>query len=157
MKSKRLNSTAPLAIVLVLLSLATGCDRRIDVDFNFAFEQKDYLWAEQLLEDGADIDRRYRLSKGMTNLMMAARQEWNPKGLEFLIDRGADVDLQSYNGRTALYIAAVSGRDRHVTMLLEAGADPGIATSWGASPLQAARDKGFASVERILLEAGVDE
>lgn len=157
MTISRASWTGIASLLCAAMLCGSGCDRRIDVDFNFAFEQRDYVWAEQLLARGANIDRRYRLVKGYTNLMMAARQEWNPEGLQFLLDHGADVNVRSYNGRTALYIAAANGRDRHVEMLLGAGADPSIASDWGESPLAAARGKGHASVERLLLAAGATE
>ena len=154
MKINRLPLFALGPLLLAVLLTAGGCDRRIDVDFNFALEQSDYDWAEQLLESGADVNRRYRLVKGQTNLMLLAREEWNPRGLEFLIAHGAEPNMQSNNGRTALYVASANGRDRHVEILLASGADPTISTDWGESPLDAATDKGYASVERILLANG---
>jgi hypothetical protein len=92
---------------------------------------------------GANVNRRYRRVKGQTNLMLLAREEWNLRGLEFLIAHGAEPNMQSNNGR-----------DRHVEILLASGADPTISTDWGESPLDAATDKGYASVERILLANG---
>jgi ankyrin repeat protein len=86
--------------------------------------------------------------------LLLAREEWNPRGLEFLIAHGAEPNMQSNNGRTALYVASANGRDRHVEILLASGADPTISTDWGESPLDAATDKGYASVERILLANG---
>jgi len=154
MKFNRLPRVALGGLLWGLLLTSAGCDRRIDVDFNFALEQSDHVLVEQLLEGGADVNRRYRLVDGQTNLMLLARDAWNPRGLEFLIAHGAELKLHSYNGRTALYVAAANGHDRHVELLLEAGADPMIATDRGDSPLAAATGKGYASVERILLANG---
>ena len=66
----------------------------------------------------------------------------NPKSLEekvsLLLEYGADVDPQNEHGMTPLYMAALSGFDHVVAMLLEAGADPEIKSNKG-KPVDAIR------------------
>lgn len=141
-------------ICLVLLCLGTSCDRRIDVDFTYAFERDDFERAADLLEQGADINARFIRSKGQTTLMLAAQETSNPEGIRFLLDHGADLDIQAFDGRTALYVAAAAGRTEHVLMLLEAGANVNIRTQEGETALQAAHDRDHKTAERLIREAG---
>ncbi len=148
-----------LAAILALLScgLGAGCDRRIDVDLNYAYEVRDYAWAEQLLEAGADINARFIQADGYSTLMMAARSESDPDGLRWLLDHGANVDLASFNGLTALHVAATGGRDEHVRVLLDAGADVNARTDRGQTALAAARTHGHAQIAELLVAAGGTE
>jgi ankyrin repeat protein len=62
-------------------------------------------------------------------------------------------------GRTALLEAIIlgNGGERHrqiVDMLLKAGANPDLADSEGATPLEHARSRGYREIERSLLAAG---
>jgi ankyrin repeat protein len=149
--SKRL--LTPTIALLVLL-LSAGCDRRIDVDLNYALEQGDFEWAGELLERGADIDARFILARGNTNLIMLARLEGHEDGLRFLIDQGADLNVQNFDGRTALFAAAHEGRLPHVQALIAAGADPNVRNKSGLTALHTARNQGHVDVERAIREAG---
>lgn len=141
-------------ICVVLLCLGTGCDRRIDADFSYALEQGDYEWATELLDRGADIDARFIQSDGKTTLMMVAGGKANPERLRFLLDHGADLDVQAFDGRTALYVAAAKGRTEHVLMLLEAGAKVNLRTRDGETALQVAYDNDHKTAERLIRDAG---
>ncbi len=59
-------------------------------------------------------------------------------------------------GRTALNVASDSGHLDVVTVLLELGADPNIASNDGWTPLNAALDNGHLDVFKLLLELGAD-
>ena len=143
-------------VVFCLLSIAclAGCDRRVDVDFNYAFEQRDFEWAERLLEEGADINARFIQSKGYTNLMMAVGDRLDKEGVQFLLDRGADPDVQNFTGRTALFIAAEKGHSAHIRTLIDAGADVNIRNRNGDTVLKVAYAEGHKIVERLIREAG---
>ncbi len=141
-------------IGVLLLCLSAGCDRRIDVDFNYALEQNDFDWARELLDEGARVDAQYILAKGNTNLMMFVRKDEYDEGIQFLLDHGADLDLQNYDGRTALFIAANAGKLRHVSALIDAGADLNVRNQSGDTALKTAYDKGHKIIERVIREAG---
>ena len=145
--------TALLAILFLVLA-APACDRRIDVDFNYAFELEDYEEAEALLEQGADINVGFVRSNGYTTLMLAAKTEWNPEGIEWLLAHGAEPDVTSFSGRTALHVAASYGRTKHVQILLAVGANVNARNRRGATPLKLAHRQGHKIVERLIREAG---
>jgi ankyrin repeat protein len=82
-----------------------------------------------LIEAGADVNRRN--VAGVTALIFAAldpksdppdMQEKDLSTLHFLLDKGADVNAKSNDGRTTLMRAAASGNRGAVSLLLEHGA-----------------------------------
>ncbi|MEE2637880.1 MAG: ankyrin repeat domain-containing protein, partial [Acidobacteriota bacterium] len=115
-----------------------------------------------LLEHGADIESRSRVSSrvfnmggsrsagsasrgirleavpqgGGTPLLFAARSG-DPESARLLLDHGADANDAAADGNTALAIAAHSGNASVATTLLVAGADPNLAPL-GYTPLHAA-------------------
>lgn len=78
----------------------------------------DLAWCERLLERGGRVNQ-----PGWTPLHYAASGP-NPKVVELLLARGADIDAQSPNGSTPLMMAARYGSEDSVGRLLERGADP---------------------------------
>ncbi len=90
------------------------------------------------VELGADVNQRFSANLGqgfssstrtqLTALMLAARY---PTILAYLIEKGADVNLQDYAGFTVLHIAARGQYNDSLRLLLAAGADPTITTEYG--------------------------
>lgn len=71
--------------------------------------------------------------------------------------RGAsDIDRADPDGSTALHWAARLGDTETLSLLLDAGADPGVATRYGVTPLALAATGGFGEAVVRLLGAGVD-
>lgn len=87
--------------------------------------------AELLLEFGADIDLQGE-DRGYSALMDAVLAG-SPELVNLFLDRGADPDLQSKDGQTAL-VVAVGRNDVEVSRrLVEGGANPDIADKLGFS------------------------
>lgn len=109
-----------------------------------------------LVAEGADVNAAQ--GDGMTALHWAARH--GDEGLaEFLLDSGARVDVGTRIGAyQPLHMAAEVGNGRIVSLLLEAGADPGIRTVdvGGATPLHFAAAAGDVSAVQALLDAGAE-
>jgi ankyrin repeat protein len=63
----------------------------------------------------------------------------HPAAVKFLLENGADPDLQEENGWTALMFAAMHGDLASVNHLIEAGCDVNLKTNDGESPLERAR------------------
>jgi ankyrin repeat protein len=57
-----------------------------------------------------------------------------------LLDSGADVNAQGEGGFTALHAAAQNGDEAFAELLLERGADPGLAAADGRRPVDLAQD-----------------
>jgi len=139
---------------LLLCLASAACDRRIDVDFNHAFEDEDLERAQQLLDQGADVNARFIDAEGFTSLMMAVKKKDNAGGVAWLLERGADPDIGNFSGRTALHLAARDGRAKHVELLLAAGAGVNVRDERGETPLRYAHDAGHKIVERMLRSSG---
>ena len=68
---------------------------------------------------------------GMTALSLAVMSDWI-EGVEELLQAGADTELRYYRtGETALYMAFQQRKERIVTALVAAGANPDASNYWG--------------------------
>ncbi|KAJ7497569.1 hypothetical protein FB451DRAFT_1121211 [Mycena latifolia] len=63
--------------------------------------------------------------------------------VEFLINRGVDVDARDRNGFTALHFAAITGSKACATTLVQAGADLEIVNALGKTPYEVATHEGL--------------
>jgi hypothetical protein len=98
------------------------------------------------------------------SLLEAASRAGCAQLVELLLSRGANVDLQSCNGGTALMAAACFGHPSIVSKLLQAGARADLLAGNGATALEGAelsacnpvsslaRRQGCAEAERLLRE-----
>ena len=92
--------------------------------------------------------------------VMQAVEQSDSNAIRVLLDKGADINEQSdYDigpggkGWTALHLAAVKGDIKIIRLLLDYGADPGITTKFGWTPLKWAEQKGNNFVAGMLKEA----
>ena len=76
---------------------------------------------------------------GMTALLFAARQG-DLASVKVLLDGGADINLVSADGSSALLVAIVNEHNELADFLLDKGADPNLADSRGRAALYAAID-----------------
>ena len=109
-----------------------------------------------LLANGANLTDTNRY--GGTALIPAA-EKGHPDDVRLLLDAGVDPDHVNKLGWTALLeaIALSSGDAVHqeiVRLLIAGGADVNLADGNGATPLQLARQRGFAQIAAQLEAAG---
>lgn len=67
--------------------------------------------------------------------LMFLAKEGDLKGIEELLDEGADANFSDIDGRTALHIAACQGHTDVVELLLRRGANVDPMDRWGSTPL----------------------
>jgi ankyrin repeat protein len=81
-----------------------------------------------------------------------------PEAIRLLLGRGADVHATARNPMQVRALhAAVAGRSLEaVAVLVDAGADPGVAQHGGWTPLMGAAAHGDADIVDVLLAAGAD-
>ncbi|XP_053139185.1 ankyrin repeat and SOCS box protein 1 isoform X1 [Hemicordylus capensis] len=76
--------------------------------------------------------------------------------VDFLIRKGAEIDLVDVKGQTALYVAVVHGHLECAKILLEAGADPNGSRHHRSTPVYHAARVGRADILRELIRYGAD-
>jgi cytochrome c peroxidase len=105
------------------------------------------------VEKGADVHSREKNS-GRTALHKACY--WNHTHMMdwMLKELKIDVNVQDYNGDTALHDAAMFGHEKIVEALLVAGADRSIKNKQGKTPAEVAGDYEKEETKAILKKTG---
>lgn len=111
---------------------------------------------KMLVERGADVRQK---QKGPYPHVLQAVTEYisgEPAHslIQFLVDKGADVNAAGGRYGTALQAAARHGQEDIVSLLLEKGADPNIVGGFYRTPLQAAYFHGYYTVIWKLYDHG---
>jgi len=105
-----------------------------------------------LLDAGADVNAHNDFNA--TALLWAAR---DPDKAQLLIERGANVNVQSKQGRTPLMIASLRrGGSAIVGLMLAKGADVNLKDSRNLTALALAASAGDAETVNLLLAKGAD-
>ncbi len=107
-----------------------------------------------LVDHGADARAR---GEGGWTALHAAAQGGHRDSVEFLLDRGLDVNARCDGPfGTPLTLAAANGRREVAELLLARGADVNVRTDDGDTPLHEAASRGHLDVVRLLLNRGAD-
>ena len=109
--------------------------------------------AEQLLDHGANVDARISDERGYTALMCACCTSATSEAMltcaRLLLDRGADVNLASSQGRTVLMVASVQGSEVLAKLLCSYGANRDAADEDGDTAITIARLGGDEGRDRV--------
>ena len=125
------------------------------------FLNKDW-WKTATLEDvkkelknGADVNAAN--DNDFTVLMYAAAFNSNPKVIETLIDKGANVNAKTNDGNTALIQAFLNPNPKVIETLIDAGADVKAKNNDGSTALMLAvmSNKPFDTI-KMLIDEGAD-
>ncbi|MCW5979092.1 MAG: ankyrin repeat domain-containing protein [Bryobacteraceae bacterium] len=163
-------SVAPLAAVAAVLALAlaaggywfirktpdAGVNAPAELPLVRAIEQARLDDARNLLAKRVDVNAAK--ADGTTALMRAAegtgRLVIDTEAVKLLLDHNAQVDARDKRGRTALYRAAIGGRDEAIRLLLARKANPNHRADDGNTPLLMAVVMGKLGAAKLLLDSG---
>ncbi len=145
-------------ITATALLLARGANPNKKVNCflpaHLVIQQENFEMLRLLLDVGADVEKMG--SEGLSALHHAAIQS-DRQILDAVLESGLDPDLQateSFEGYTALFIAAAHGRSLNVRRLLKAGADVNHRLKSGKTALIIAFLNNDKSTQQVLLEFG---
>jgi cytochrome c len=118
-----------------------------------AAESGDVELVRQLIDGGADLNEQGQYGTALHRAL--ARRHVDVVAL--LVARGADVDVTNQLLGTPLHVAAGTGNEAMVLLLLEHGASVTVARgAEGYAPLHVAAEAGRAAVVRVLLDRGAN-
>lgn len=133
--------------VLVGPGIASG-DQLIE-----AAESGDVELARQLIDGGADLNKQERFGAALHRALAGRHVDV----VALLVARGADVNVTNRLLGTPLHVAAGTGNEAMVLLLLDRGAGLTVArSSDGYAPLHVAAEAGRTQVVRLLLDHGAD-
>lgn len=124
-----------MKIILIFIVLLPGFNSILPQQFHKladAVIKKDTTKIEQLLQSGVEINTQHPTS-GTTVLMIASSYYYYDDMVEFLISKGADVNIKDSEGKTALLWAS-SNSLPNTKILIANGANVNIAANDGMTP-----------------------
>lgn len=133
----------------------------IDQDFlppiHIAVSFPNFRITRLLLGKGADVSLRGGTDE-RTVLMDAIMRPGKsyPELIRWLIEAGIDVNVQLYNGASALLMAVTKGYTSIVKLLIDAKADVNVKDNLGNTPLRLARYHGYDDIYDMLKKAGAE-
>lgn len=116
-----------------------------------AAEQNALPIAQQLLEEGTEADETIARTP-----LLAATENGNIAMATLLLDHGANVNTDAYQGRTPILIATENEDAEMVALLLERGANVSTVDQEGRSPLHIAIHADQPDIARMLLAGNPD-
>uniref|UniRef100_A0A8D0D5R9 Ankyrin repeat domain 44 n=1 Tax=Sander lucioperca TaxID=283035 RepID=A0A8D0D5R9_SANLU len=150
-------SSGQIAVVKHLLNLAVEIDES-NAFGNTAlhvacFNGQDAVVSE-LIDYGANVSQAN--NKGFTPLHFAAASTHGALCLEFLVNNGADVNVQSRDGKSPLHMTAVHGRFTRSQTLIQNGGEIDSVDKDGNTPLHIAARYGHELLINTLITSGAD-
>jgi ankyrin repeat protein len=148
---------------MITFLLNAGADPSLDSSIAYAAKASDIGLVSTLLQKGADIDQvsgpddEYS-SHLNTNALYYAVLESNLGMIRFLINQGADPNVNMSNARSIIKLATDLGDMEIIQVLIEAGADCNKVSSYyhPLNPLQTAVDMGNFELVEYFISVGAD-
>jgi ankyrin repeat protein len=122
-----------------------------------AAKKGDLAEVRSLLDNNPELDLAQAMTSifGNTALHLAAENR-HTQLVEFLIDKGAEVNATTKEGSTPLHLTALKGQGELAEVLLARGADVQAEDNNGNTPLHGTAFKGHTDVAELLLSKGAD-
>lgn len=141
-------------IDFVEMLLNAGADPR-EMPVGSALRDESFAILSLVIERGLNVNRRSRhdLWHPIAYLSRSDKDE-HPERIQALIDAGADVNVRSPKGQTALHAASRAGFSEVIQRLLEAGAQVNARTIDGITPLTVATRARHAGAVHLLRSNG---
>ena len=150
------NDNVPI-VLLLLNNGADVTDGNSSALFHAAAMARGVVMLDLLLNSSTSIKVDARDQSGVTPLMFASRYPRNADKIEFLIEKGANVNAATFQSRyTPLMYAAVGGELENVKVLIANGANVNATDSNGYSALMLAGERGKNAIVNLLIDYFTD-
>ncbi len=154
MSTWRARWAAPLAVVAVLAAAPAAAQFSDSYKFIKAVKDKDGATAKKILDTpGTTLINAKDAGTGDSGLHIVVRRS-DIAWVGFLIGEGADPNVRDREGATPLLLAATTGFEDGVRVLIAARAQVDLANRLGETPLLKAVQLRNLGTARMLLEAG---
>mmetsp|Transcript_25294 Transcript_25294/g.28129 ORF Transcript_25294/g.28129 Transcript_25294/m.28129 type:complete len:157 (+) Transcript_25294:21-491(+) len=114
---------------------------------------------QQLVADGADVNSKYRTGAAVSSLLHVAASRGRREVIEFLIDKGANIEAVDSDGQTPIVFAVKHRHNLLIKLFIEKGADIDVVDNKENNLLHIAASVDHPSmvpVIALLREKGVD-
>nr|XP_018910579.1 PREDICTED: uncharacterized protein LOC109039535 [Bemisia tabaci] len=110
------------------------------------------IMANNVIEEGTDIDEETGGGPKITTLWLALFLQLPDYIIDLLIEKGANIHARTSGGLTVLHLAALLGFVREVNLFLQAGCDVNVKSHRKNTPLHFAANAGHVKVVETLLK-----
>jgi ankyrin repeat protein len=117
-------------------------------------KEEAYKTVESLIENCTDLNIQNK-EYGFTALHSAATYG-RYRIVKLLLEKGANLHIQTYRGETALHKAIQNEKYKVAKLLIEKGSDINAVDSYGKTPLHYAVQRGHYNMVKLLLEKGAN-
>lgn len=145
-KNKDIETVKSLISSGIEINLAPGTATYLDYAWS-GFTEYDFEIVKLLIENGAELNE-----SGFPAIVYAAKRG-NIGEIQYVLDRGADINATSHVGTSALWHAAYSGNIEVARFLLRNGLD---IHKHGGVALQVASSSGKLEIVQLLVEENTD-
>ncbi len=121
-----------------------------------ATADNNYKIAELLIENGADINQKTKISPSESTPIEIPCQEGYFEIVKLLVENGADVNYEGFRGFTPIRIASMNDHIEIVKYLALNGANIDKKAMDGATPLEHAASKGHFKIVEFLVQEGAN-
>jgi len=144
-------------IVSLLLSFAHLIYVTRQAGFVWAAHEGNISRMRVLYALGVNVNEAACKGRGCMTPLVSAGWGGHLDAIQFVLDRGAEVNKTGKFGKTALMMAAYSGDDECVEFLLSRGADLNLADQDGNTALSFAKQRNRQTTVEVLRRAGASE
>ncbi len=106
---------------------------------------------QQLVSQTNELN--FTFNQGRATPLTAAVLHKSKEGSRLLLDKGADINMQTSQGLAPLHFAVMAFDTPMVSFLLERGANPAIKSNAGLTPLTIAKTNSYHAIAEILSKA----
>lgn len=122
---------------------------------NLAARNKDRRMIELLLNYGGDINEKAGFDGESPFLTSVCSCDCSY--MDFVLEKGANINIEEYNGKTGLIHAVLTEDKKLVAYLLDKGADINHRNITGLTALDIAKNEGLKEMVNFLVEAGATD